>query len=66
MAQTSTPQVGDKVTTIHGEKLTVLEVKTIPVMRDRQLTGKFMIMILAESGGHKTWFPVTRIEKEDN
>lgn len=59
-------QVDDKVTTVHGEELTVLDVKTVPVKRNGQATGETMEMFLAESGGHKTWFPVTRIRKENN
>ena len=61
-----TVKKGDKVTTIHGEKLTVLDVKMIPIVRNGQPTGKMMTMILAESGGHNTWFPVVKIKEEES
>ena len=58
-----TPNKGDKFTTIHEEELTVLDVKTIPVMRQKKPTGDTMIMILAKSGDQNTWFPITRIKE---
>lgn len=45
-------KVGDEVTTVHDEKL-----KVLAVGEDRN--GK---KVLAESGGHKTWFPIKKLK----
>ena len=47
---------GDKVTTVFGEELEVLDVKTVPLKKQGVLTGKAEVKFLAESGGHKCWF----------
>lgn len=64
MENKTTFEKGQEVTTKHGEKLTILEVKDIPVMRHGKATGETMIMLLAESGGHNTWFPVANLKTE--
>lgn len=54
---------GDKVTTIHGEKLTVLDVRTLEDVTDKAvLVRKGQTLILAESGGHNCWFPESKLE----
>lgn len=57
---------GDEVTTVHGEKLKVLAVEEIEVRKNGKIVievvdgkpvAKLQKRILAESGGHKCWFP---------
>jgi hypothetical protein len=55
---------GDKVTTVHGEKLTILDVKTQPIKRKGNPTGKNATYVMAKSGGVNTWFPVSRLGKK--
>lgn len=47
---------GDKVKTIHGEELEVIKVRKAPVKRLGNFVG-VRSEVLAESGGHKCWFP---------
>lgn len=54
---------GDKVETIYGEKLTVLQVDELGAVTKKGVVVKEgQIRILAESGGHPTWFPVGKIK----
>ncbi len=51
--------VGDKVTTIHGEKLTVLAVEQTEVVTKKGVViDEPHTWIVAESGGHRTKFPL--------
>ena len=53
---------GDKVETIYGEKLVVLDVETLPAITKKGVVIQpEKIRILAESGGHNTWFPVEKL-----
>lgn len=54
---------GDQVQTIHGEKLTVLAVKTIQVKKTGEKTSKPQGRFLAKSGGHMCWFPASESKK---
>lgn len=55
----STYKKGDKVTTVHGEKLTILDVQPRIVKKNGVPTGKTLTYVLAESGGSNCWFPET-------
>lgn len=61
-----TPQIkqGDTVTTVHGEELTVLDVKVVPVNKQGAPTGKMEVMVLAESGDSKCWFPAMKLKRK--
>lgn len=63
MATSKELKVGDKVTTIHGEKLTVLKLEKIPVKVKGEPTGEMIERFLAESGGTKCWFPTSKIKE---
>lgn len=55
---------GDEVETIHGETLTVLKVEEVPAVTKKGVALKEgHTRILAESGGHPTWFPLSRIKE---
>jgi hypothetical protein len=54
---------GDRVKTVHGEKLRVLDVKIVLVKRNGKATGKTEKRFLANSGGHKCWFPASESKK---
>ena len=53
---------GDKVTTIYGEELTVLETNATPEKKKGVATGKLQNLILAESGGTKCWFSTSKLK----
>lgn len=59
-------KVGDKVTTVHGEMLEILDVRTQQIKKHGKSTGESTTMILAESGGIKCWFPESKLKKENN
>lgn len=64
-------QVGDKVTTIHGEELEVLGVDVQFVKKNKEPvfnedgTPKTRVLVLAESGDQKCWFPEDKLQKEN-
>jgi len=54
---------GDKIETIHGEKLVVLDVRYADAVTKKGVEIKpAQVHILAESGGHPTWFPVEKLK----
>lgn len=55
-------ETGDKVETVHGEKLTVKKVETRPVRRRGEYTGDTQTWILAKSGPTDVWFPASLIK----
>jgi hypothetical protein len=64
--QATVPQVGQTVFTIFGEQLTVLEVRQPqPVTKKGVPVGTAgEVMVLAQSGEAKCWFPLSRLRKE--
>lgn len=55
---------GDKVTTIYGEELTVLDVKTLDEKRKKgKVIQEPQTSFLAQSGDHKVWVPIENIKK---
>ncbi|QDT46194.1 hypothetical protein Pan258_02110 [Symmachiella dynata] len=57
MPETREFKEGQKVETVHGEKLTVKKVESIMLKKNGQPTGELQTRILAESGGKDCWFP---------
>ena len=56
-------KAGDKVTTIHGEKLTVIAVEQTEVVTKKGIVvAEPHTWIVAESGGHLTKFPIEMIK----
>ena len=54
---------GDTVETVHGETLVVLKVEETPsVTKKGAVVREGQKRILAESGGHPTWFPFSKIK----
>lgn len=62
MAKTPTYEVGQKVETIHGEKLEILAVDVILLKKEGKPTGKTQTRILAKSGDADCWFPVAKLK----
>jgi hypothetical protein len=62
MENKTTYTKGQKVTTVHGEELTILNVKNLLVRRHGIPTGETMDYVLVESGGNNTWIPVTNLK----
>ena len=56
-------KAGDKVETVHGEKLVVLKFQEDHATKKKGVVIKEGVKrILAESGGHMTWFPIEKIK----
>lgn len=53
---------GDKVETVHGEKLEVLEVKEELLKKNGVSTGETMEFFLAESGDNNVWIPASKVK----
>lgn len=57
--------MGDTVETIHGEKLEVLDVKTLPAKTKKGVVvHEGVKMYLAQSGDHKCWFPESNLKSK--
>ena len=65
LMEQTTFEKGQKVTTKHGEELTILDVQFLPLKKQGKPTGTMMEYFLAESGGHNTWFPITILKEEE-
>lgn len=60
--KTSSHKAGDKVETVHGEKLVVLQFDPgTPVTKKGVVLRKGTPRVLAESGGHRCWFPLSKL-----
>lgn len=54
---------GDKVETVHGEKLVVESVVKIPAkMKKGKVVVPERVFIVAKSGGHRVQFPVSLLK----
>jgi len=53
---------GEKIETIHGEKVTVMKTEMLLVKKNRKPTGAVQLRIMAKSGGKPTWFPIHYIK----
>lgn len=53
---------GQKIETIHGEKLTVMKTELLLVKKNKKPTGEVQLRVMAESGGIPTWFPIHYIK----
>ena len=57
---------GEKIETVHGEKLVVVRSETVPVKKNGQFTGEEQTRVLAENqAGQLCWFPVSKIKTQE-
>jgi hypothetical protein len=64
MKEVTEVKVGQKVVTVHGEQLEVMETKTVPeVTKKGVVTRPETQMFLAKSGENLCWFPVSRVKE---
>lgn len=56
-------KAGDSVETIHGEKLKVIKVEEVGAITKKGVViQEGSMRVLAESGGHPTWFAASKLK----